>query len=488
MPAISFDALGIVRHWLDEPQRAAALAALTYAPGPSRLAKHCLAPLVHELVSPVPLATVEPRTLLLLDAAEDALLADLSRANDDVEEILAGIQQEIPAIAVRDLLTASDIQDRVAITLRGLLAPAWRTWTGPDGEPCAPFRGVWAAPQELGSSLHETAWLRRCKAWATAASAGDELSFVRRWRDEVRVAVVAADPAGHSPSGVSLGLGDLAVPRLADDPAQPYEWRLATDRSFYTRVQMYWDGKHLPRDLTGADATAEPPEDRFAGEPAPGEALVRESIRRTVSPLGLFLDEHRLLLEVVLLAVRDAAVSPRHVAGPSRLPGLWTSVLAVEAVPQHLASAIEDHASRRLAREGVAAGSLDEAVYARCVARRVWIRLHAWELVCSRIPASALVRDLNIALDQSLGAAGVLRAGPTRVAIDHRTTENTLRIVEEIIHELGDGTPPPDPASVLALYRKRYQTLRHDPVMQRNGGIHPPRWLQRKIEFRGEDL
>lgn len=502
-----FDSLGVVSFWLDEPPRLAALNVLTFVPGPSRLAKHCLAPLVRELVEPVPLATVEHRILTLLDAAEVALFTDLRRANATIDDILDAIQQQVCDIRLRELLTASDIQDRVAITLRGVWLPHWREWTDDQGLPVAPFRPVWGAtPPALERSLFVTARLRRCKAWASAAGAGDELTFTRRWKAEIRAAVAAADPASHSPNAVSLGLGELHVPRIADDPPQPYEWRLATDRSFYTRVQMYWDGKHLPRDLSVADPGAAPPEDRFADAPAPGEALIRESIRRTLSPVGLFRAEHQTLIQAVVHAVQDAVANPGVGGGEEVLAQAWASTLASSIRPYALEAAIRAHASARLARAaGVDSQTLDESVYAQCVTRRLWIRLHAWELVGSRIPPRALVRDLNIALDQSLTAAGVRRDAPTPVTPDFRRSENTMRVIDEIMAELTTGPrvvaaeadPPEEPedrlprpgaAAVLAEYTKRYALLKHDPILRRNGGIHPPRWLQRKIEFEGEDV
>jgi len=121
-------------------------------------------------------------------------------------------------------------------------------------------------------------------------------------------------------------------------------------------------------------------------------------------------------------------------------------------------------------------------LYGQCVARRVWVRLHAWELVQSRIPTHELLIAVNTALDKARLAAGVSRSSPALREVDSRRTENTIAIVHRIRDELRTS----DPARIAAQYRARYTSLKSERRIRDAGGILTPTRLERLLDSGGE--
>lgn len=457
-----------------------------HTPSPSRLVKHCLAPLVHGIVSPTPLDTHAERVFGLLDAAEVALAADLDAASDEVDDIRAQIRTELPTVPVGRLLSSDDVQNRVAALLRDLAAPEWARATDSNGAPVKAIRPAWVGRQEaLAATLIELAWTRRCRVWADEAGAVDPQAFRHTWAAGVGQAIQAA---GDFPGRVAVeaGLGELEVPHLVSDPPVPRDWRLATDRSFHNRVQLYWDGRHVPKDLNHADPGANPPEERFASSARPGAELVDESVTRTLRPMGLGLPAHRVLADVVASAIGQAAADPDPQGVTARLVDVWAELLQSPSPEDHagaLTGALIGHARWTLRRHGVRTGDLDDAMFGECVARRVWVRLHAWELVESRIPTAELSTAVTAGLDKARLAGGVRRSSSGSEGPDSRRTENTILVITTI----WSTRPTDQPTDILAHYRAQYSALRVDPTFAATGGIHPPKWVEALFDSRGED-
>lgn len=440
-----------------------------HTPGPSRLVRRCLLPLVHELVSPTPTQTFAQRVCQLLDAAQESLAADLESASCEVTQILADVSAGAP---IHHLLNADDIHDRVASTLRELARPEWERITDVDGAPLEKANPVWVEPHpELAADCALVAGLRMCKVWAKAAGALNAQDFALNWSPTIQ-AMIAAAP--QTASSVVAGLGDLETPDLVVDPVEPRDWRLATDRSFHNRVRMYWDGKHVPGTWPNGDAGARLPQERFLDCAAPGGAMIRESATRTLSPFGLGMPAHQLLASALASAIGTATCDPGASVEAPSLVDTWNDM---PNAPGLLPAALRRHAMIRLSKARVAGDDLDDVLYGQCVARRVWTRLHAWELVESRIPAHELLVAVNAAIEKARTAAGVSRRSPLP-EVDSRRTDNTIGIVHVIRSELGTT----DPVRIAAEYRTRYSTLRFDRRLLDAGGIVTPRHLERLLD------
>lgn len=445
-----------------------------YTPSPSRLVTQCLIPLVHELVSPTPTRTFAQRVGQLLDATQESLVADLEAASAEVVEILATVAAGAP---VHNLLATSDIQDRVAHAVRDLARPEWQRITDADGVPLEEARPTWVVPHpELAAALAHLIGLRMCKVWAQGANALDADDFLRNWGPAI-LATVGAAP--QTVSSVVAGLGDLETPDLIVDPVEAKDWRLATDRSFHTRVRMYWDGRHLPDNWQAGQAGARLPHERFRSVEVPGEAMVLESAARTSSPFGLSVQAHQHLASVMADAIATAASKPDERIEALSLVDTWDDQQTAGAL---LPTALRRHASIRLSKRRVAGDDLDDVLYGQCVARRVWVRLHAWELVQSRIPTHELLIAVNSALDKARLAAGVSRSSPALREVDSRRTENTIAIV----HRIRDELQTSDPARIAAQYRARYTSLKSERRIRDAGGILTPTRLERLLDSGGE--
>ena len=379
MTKVANDVLDAVLEWLDDPART--VLGRPYTPGKHRLATQCLAPLVQEFVDPTPLETHRQRIHSLLDAAEPSLSKDLTAASEQVSEVLGiitGIRLGAPADR---LLVADDIQNRVAAHLRAALAPQWREALNLATVPAAEFEPAWTTHQEaLTHSLVATAEARRCKAWAGQAHAGTAADLSRAWSDFVRDSEARIK---NGESSVDAGLGDLEVPHLTRDPTQPQNWRLATDRSFLNRIRLYWHGNHRPADLSNADLGASEPEVRFGASKTPGEDLIRESVARTLAPLGLDKPAHRAFAAVAATAIGQAADEPTASRSAPPLFEYWEQLLASDdpsSLRGELTSSVIRHAAAKLRWDVDRAnlGDLDARVVGICAARRVWIRMHAW--------------------------------------------------------------------------------------------------------------
>ena len=106
MTKVPADVLRAVLDWLDEPHRT--VLGRPHMPGKQRLAKHCLAPLVHEFVDPTPTGSHRQRIHALLDAAEPALSQDLDAASEEVTEVLGLITEMGLGATAERLLVADD--------------------------------------------------------------------------------------------------------------------------------------------------------------------------------------------------------------------------------------------------------------------------------------------------------------------------------------------------------------------------------------------
>lgn len=445
-----------------------------HTPSPTRLVKQCLMPLVHELVSRTPTRTYAVRVGQLLDATQESLIADLKAASTEVAEILASVAA---GEHVHRLLAASDIQDRVAHAVRDLVRPEWRRITDINGIPQDKAQPMWVGTHpELAAAYAHLAGLRMCKLWAQGAGALEADDFLTDWGPPI-LAMVADAP--HTASSVMAGLGDLETPDLVVDPVEARDWRLATDRSFHTRVRMYWDGRHLPGNWQAGETGACLPHERFRNAPEPGEAMVRESAARTLSPFGLRLPDHQEFASVTADAVGTAVSKPDEQIEAPSLVDMWDGRGTTDAT---LSAALRRHVIIRLSKRQVAQDDFDDVLYGQCVARRVWIRLHAWELVESRIPTHDLLIAVNSALDKARLAAGVSRSSPALREVDSRRTENTIAIVHLIRNELQTA----DPVRIAAEYRTRYTALRSERRIRDAGGILTPRRLERLLGSRGE--
>ena len=445
-----------------------------HTPGPSRLVGLCLLPLVHQLVNPTPTRTYAQRVCHLLDSAQESLAADLESASSEVTEILSAVTAGAP---IRRLLNTDDIQNRVASTLRELARPEWERITDAHGVPLEKARPVWVEPHpDLAADFARVAGLRMCKVWAQDAGALEADDFAMNWGPAV-LEMVAATP--QTASCVVAGLGDLETPDLFVDPVEPRDWRLATDRSFHNRLRLYWNDKHLPDTWLKGDVGARLPRERFLDAAAPGEAMVLESAERTLSPLGLGIPAHQQLVSVLASAVGTAASDPgERVEAPSLVDAWNDPQNAVALLP----TALRRHTMIRLSKAKVAGDDLDEVLYGRFVARRVWTRLHAWELVESRIPTHELLIAVNAAIEKARTAAGVSRRSRQIPEVDSRRTNNTIRIVHTLRSELGTA----DPARIVAEYKVRFSRLRSDRQVQAAGGILTPKALERLLGSSGE--
>lgn len=411
--------LDIVTAWLAGP--GSGLCHTGHAPSPSRLAKRCLAPLCQAVVSPTPTATYAQRVAAVLDAAADALDTDLRAADAEARTALAGLDPQL-----RQWITADDVQSRVAILLRTAHQASWQAGHASKTQ--------WREGP-LTDALQLLAMTRRAKGWTQDARALDPEDFTSHWSQTVADEIARRPPD----QSVDAGLGDLETPHLATDPEPLREWRLATDRSFHNRICLYWDGKHLP-DVDTVPST------RLADEAAPGEALVTESITRTVAPYGLRDPAHQRLASVLADAVGAAAAGGRPIDG-APLAQVW-----VQAVnPGAHQTGVLRHVGIHLAKRKVPIEGLDDVRYGQCVARRVWVRMHAWELCERTIPARQLLVALNSALDASRNAEGVQRSLPTPLAEPHRIDATIT-----LIHAIREETAATDAAAIVEEYRRRY--------------------------------
>lgn len=453
-----------------------------HRPSNSRLAKHCLTPVVFELVSPTPIVTYAERVCLLLDSAEAALAADLDAASAEVAQIALGIVAAGRVTRIGDLLPSSAVQERLAAALRRDLLHAWLGCLDSDGEPIRPIARAWVgAHHELADKLAETADLRRCRAWAKQVKADEGPVFARAWRAEVAAAIGDSNAQAHRPAATEVGLGELTQPPITGTPEQRYEWRAATDRSFHDRIELYWHSAHIPRDIQDANPPGELPQDRFVKAEDPGIALVSESVNRTVAPLGLFEPAHRTLAGLLAEAVQVAADDPGK-AWSTEAPWVsdaWQWLLDDPTNPQAVVAvgqAITKYLGGRLVDSGIFGGDIDAGEYGKCVARRVWVRLHAWEVVASRITGRALVHDLRLAGTKSLLAAGI-SGPPQEVSKGQRRLANTLAILAEIT-----DSGVRDPRAVVAQYAKLHRTRSKDPAIRARGGLYSQAELRRLLE------
>jgi hypothetical protein len=251
-------------------------------------------------------------------------------------------------------------------------------------------------------------------------------------------------------------------------------------------MQLYWDGRHIPKDLNDADSGANPPEERFASSAHPGTELVDESVSRTLKPMGLDLPAHRVLAKVAASAIGQAAADLDPKVVTVRLSDAWAELLESSIPEDHagaLTGALIGHARGTLRRHGVHTGDLDDAMFGECVARRVWVRLHAWELVESRIPTAELLTAVTAGLDKARFAGGVRRSSSCSEVPDSRRTENTILVITNIWSTRATDQP----TDILAHYRAQYSALRVDPNLAASGGIHPPKWVEDLFDSRGED-
>jgi hypothetical protein len=482
MTKVANDVLGAVLEWLEDPERT--VLGRPHTPGKHRLATQCLAPLIQEFVDPTPLTSHRQRIHSLLDAAEPSLSEDLQAASEQVSEVLGIITGLGLGAPAGRLLVADDIQNRVAAHLRAVLATEWREALDPTTAAAPEFKPAWTTHQEaLTHSLMATAEARRCKAWAIQAEAGSAADLGREWGDHVRDAEARRT---QPESSVDAGLGDLEVPHLIHDPQQPRNWRLATDRSFLNRIRLYWHTNHRPSDLSHADPGASQPEVRFGSSTTPGEDLVRESVARTLAPLGLAKPAHQTFAAVAATALGQAADAPSARPAAPPLFETWEQVLAAKDPSSRrgdLTSSVVRHAAAKLRRDVEMAnlGDLDARVVGICAARRVWIRLHAWEVVDSRIPAPALMTSLNSALTKSLTCEGAFRSKPVNPETSTQTQRlgNTQRMLARMYATSGIQ----DPEHICAEYRRLYGRNKKDPSIQ--GGIHSPAWVERALGCTG---
>lgn len=451
-------------------------------PGPSRFTPQ-LAVVVAAFVDPMG-ADFEAEATGLLWSAHDALAADLEQAGADVSAYVRG-RAEYYGVTRTQLIKTHSLQDRVAATLRDRMLAAWGA-AFVDGVRVGPIPRAWVGPDpDLVANLHLLTKLHRCRRWANEVGAVSMDDFPTRWGTHIELRIAAVRPEDHALLPGMVGLGDLDVPDLVNTAQEPEDWRAATDRSFLHRIRLYWDSKHIPESLDGHPG-AQPPDDRFAEIAEPGRALVEESIERTLAPLGLFDIWHRGLVESLAGEVTKGAQLRAAGGQVSRLSreirSLWPDRDAGRPAAATLAgvTAAATQFTAAFLRAAELGQPIEEHNYGKAVARRIWVRMHAWELVGATIPAAEFIKALRTALDLCRFDFGVNRPFQAATPAEVRL-HNTLDLVHRISSELQSAGEQLTVDAIARSYRERWGQEWQAPATLARGGIHRPKYVERLL-------
>ncbi len=402
--AVPLEFLTSVTNWIKESQLLTPT--LLHAPGVSRLARLCLAPLAASAVGSAHSRESASRLGAVLDAARPGLRADLEAAHRDVRSTLSHLTAlGNPA----DCLSADQIQTIIALRLRDLHASAWLAAAGTH-PPLAP-PPAWH--DETGYLLQRLLTLVRARApeeWVRAVAGHPAPEFQHAWTPTYLSMWQTSAPQ-ERPDPAGIGLGELSQPDPVHTPAQLRNWRAATDRSAHDRLTLYWDSRHLPpHDPTGTGASL--PAQRFATSTAPGRDLIVESLTRTCATFGLTRREHQSVLPIVAAAANlgveaDYQLTSQHVNQAwERLRDTPDELQYKQEMIMAVATAVQTKI-----RPTAVGRPHDPSEFAKYVVRRVWLRLHAWEVMGIVMPAREFSRCLGPAVDQAGSAEGVCRPG-----------------------------------------------------------------------------